>query len=111
MIGRWPLGDDVAFGPEKLKLHDEASLSGEVKLLKGFEESYIVVSKSESEKFGMPHFVHSQETFLRPANTVSGIAMHAWWYQTLHVSQHTLGNLWSFIHLLTYYYLNVDKLY
>ena len=49
------MGDDVAVGPEKLKLHDEASLSGEVKLLKELDESKIVVSNNEREKLGTPH--------------------------------------------------------
>ena len=71
------MGDDVAVGPEKLKLHDEASLSGEVKLLKEFDESKIVVSNNEREKLGTPHLVHSQETFLRPSKTASGIFIQA----------------------------------
>ena len=46
------MGDDV--GPEKLKLHDEASLSRKFKLLKELDELKTVVSTSEREKLGTP---------------------------------------------------------
>ena len=49
------LGEEVAVGPVKLKLKDEALLSGVLRVSKGFEESIIVVLKREVEKLGIPH--------------------------------------------------------
>ena len=93
VLGDEPLfGDDVAWGLLKL-------ISGSSDLLLAsaeIESNWLDVSKSvkskrQEEKFGRPHWTHSQDILLRAKYIWSGIPIQSWWYQILQESHCTPG--------------------